>query len=463
MFGLFTPKCPLALTEKTWVEQRMHLLAARLGAERLRKARAITPTPEFFPDRYDADYPSARKCLDRMCGYMGVDPHAVTLAVLPDEAMPNAAGWYLMRSKGNICIANSQLADPMKLMATIAHEVGHEILLRGQHLTGTEIDHEQVTDLLPAFLGVGIFGANATLRESSWTGGGMSWWAVSMQGYLSMYVLGYALALFAFVRGERWPAWRKYLRLDVRRDFERGLRYLQKTGDSLFTPDTIGQPHPRPTVISAFDLLTDHSPTFRVAGLWQVLTGVRTDPRLLQPVIACLSHPDITVRTEAAWAVSVFGEASKVAVPQLVVLLGEGPYGAGSAAARALGLLRAEPERVVPELVYMVTDKHVPPTWELIDALAAYGRDALAALPRLLDLFVTAVGSNGDLATPLARALWAISPDPRRDVREHIGAGDPDLLRLALNELGTTPPDPTAPRYAPPPVQWGIPLPRPPR
>lgn len=447
MFGLFTPKCPIEITVKTWVERRMLWFVERFGISRIRNARVILPTDEFFPDQYDADYPSVRRCLDRICGYMGVEPKAITLHILPDEAMPNAAGWYEMRAQSNICVAASQLEEPTRLMATLAHELAHEILLRGQHLTSNEIDHEQTTDLLPAFLGIGIFGANATIKDVAHNYGHLGWWSIFTQGYLSSFIHGYALALFAFVRGEQWPYWRKYLRPDARGTFEKGLRFLQKTRDSLFTPETVGLPQSLPTVASVLDLLSHRSPTYCIAGLWDMVVHSINDPKLLEAVVSCLSHGDANVRTEAAWAVSVFGDAAHAAVPQLVKLLEIRDPG-HVAAVNALGRLRAEPKTVMPELIDLLRAPIKDVSWETIEALRAYGPDAAAALPRLLEHFEMAVGNNDHLTTPIARALLAISPDPQRELREHMGERDPDVLRFALKELATIPTDPADPRCA---------------
>jgi hypothetical protein len=45
-------------------------------------------------------------------------------------------------------------------------------------------------------------------------------------------MFGYALALFAFVRGEQKPEWSKYLGTNVKAYFKDSLKYLEKTGDT---------------------------------------------------------------------------------------------------------------------------------------------------------------------------------------------------------------------------------------
>jgi hypothetical protein len=422
------------------------------------KARVVLPTEEFFPERYDADYPSVRRCLDRICGYMDVAPRRITLEVLPDDMMPNAAGWYQMRAKSNICVAESQLADPMRLMATLAHEVAHEILLRGEYLTGLEDDHEQTTDLLPTFLGVGIFGANATIRDGS----GPTWWAVSRQGYLSSFVLGYAHALFAFVRGEASPDWAAHLRPDAKGTLSRGLRYLHKTGDSLIPPPE-GVVGSRPSVERVLAWLGHKSPTYRIAALWAVVSGWLAGPELLEPIVQCLRDRDDCVRAEAAWALAVFGSAATPAVPQLVALLGDSAPGVRAGAARSLGAIRANPEVVVPELARLLSDLDFHAAYEAIGSLGDFGADADAVVPQLVAAFALAVANNDDRTTALARALGAISPDPQLAVRDHLGKSDRELLHLALQELSATPADVAAGRPGPPPNRVAIPFPRAPR
>jgi len=56
------------------------------------------------------------------------------------------------------------LLDPMSLVATMAHELGHVILLGGNLLTHDTPDQEPMTDLLTGFTGLGIFTANSAAR-----------------------------------------------------------------------------------------------------------------------------------------------------------------------------------------------------------------------------------------------------------------------------------------------------------
>ncbi len=102
----------------------------------------------------------------------------------------------------------------MSLVATIAHELGHVHLLGDGRISADEEDHEPLTDLLTVFLGVGIFPANSVIRDVNWHSGNMEGWSISRQGYLTAPMFAYALALFAYIRGEYKASWSKHLRLE---------------------------------------------------------------------------------------------------------------------------------------------------------------------------------------------------------------------------------------------------------
>jgi hypothetical protein len=237
MFKLFAPKCPLGTREKTWVEWRMRWLVERFGFGRMRNAPMILPDREYFPDRLAGNRQGAEECFVLMCRHMGIDPDSVSLEIVDDEEMPGAAGLYEKGDRSNICVAKSQIDAPAELLATIAHELAHELLLKGGHLTEQVGDHEQVTDLLPVILGTGVFIANAP------------------SSYLSSIRLGYALAVFAYVRGERSPPWAEHLRTDAEVTLRAGLTYLRNSGDSLLRPDNASVLWTLPTVEDILDSL----------------------------------------------------------------------------------------------------------------------------------------------------------------------------------------------------------------
>src|SRR5262245_54824118 len=85
MFGWSRTRCPVDPPDKVWIELRMTWLAHVLGIERSRDAQVVLPTPEFFPDPYDGEEENVRPLLDRVCGYMGVDPSRFDLAFFDER------------------------------------------------------------------------------------------------------------------------------------------------------------------------------------------------------------------------------------------------------------------------------------------------------------------------------------------------------------------------------------------
>ena len=116
-----------------------------------------TPHPQnntvrarYFPDPYSGALADARRMFVRVCGYMKVDPNRFDLDVVPDDSIRGAVGLYYQDERPRIVLAQAQLLDPERLVATIAHEVAHDVLLGGGLISPQEPDHEQITDLVPA-------------------------------------------------------------------------------------------------------------------------------------------------------------------------------------------------------------------------------------------------------------------------------------------------------------------------
>lgn len=120
------------------------------------------------------------------------------------------------------------LDDPLGLVATLAHELGHIHLLGQGRISEDAEDHEPLTDLLTIFFGMGVCTANAAMRENYWENGIVAGWSMGRHSYLGMPVYGYALARFARAREEDGKAWSRELRLDVRSAFKDAIRFLSQ-------------------------------------------------------------------------------------------------------------------------------------------------------------------------------------------------------------------------------------------
>lgn len=178
---------------------------------------------------------------------MEIDPSTVELSFYEDnnpvyvgETRQGTAGLYRQEGgKYRIWVEVKNLHDPLAIVATLAHELCHVHLLGHGRLSEDEEDHEPLTDLLTVFLGVGVFTANAVIREVNWQHGNVSGWSMSRQGYLGMTHFGYAFAKFARSRGENGRDWASELRLDVRSAFKQSMRFLsdQESSSSLSVGD----------------------------------------------------------------------------------------------------------------------------------------------------------------------------------------------------------------------------------
>jgi hypothetical protein len=255
MFGWFRskPTCPVPPPARAWLESRTRWLVGEFGLAAARNAAAILPIPEFFPEKYDASAEAGRVLFDRVCRFMRINPEGMTLHFF-ESARPlmndgfhtshGAAGLYEDGYDGvRIRIDAKALEDPLSLVATAAHELSHVLLLGQGRLTGNERDHEEITDLLTVYLGLGVFTANTRVRDQSRSDATSVSWSISKLGYLGQPEIGYALALWARLREETKPAWRSALCADVRAYFDQGVRWLDAEGDSVLDAKT-GSPTP---------------------------------------------------------------------------------------------------------------------------------------------------------------------------------------------------------------------------
>ena len=249
----FHATLPISDEDRQWTDEGFGRLEKLLGRTRMLQAKVVVPTAEDFPDFYDKTAAGAERLFNRVCAYMQVSSARVQFEVFADqteelrEILPywhvdegqHAAGIYMDHGQDDdsseeekpivVAIRSSQLKDPLALVATIAHELGHVILLGGRLLNAAATpDHEPMTDLLTVFLGLGVFTANFSARFMKYEDDRRQGWSMQRLGYLPEEVYGYALAKFAMERGEVAPDWAKYLSTNVRSYFKRSRRWLQK-------------------------------------------------------------------------------------------------------------------------------------------------------------------------------------------------------------------------------------------
>jgi len=232
-------ECPVRPIEQDWIERSMDWFVAQFGTDRLH-GEVILPTDDYFPGIYRGTHDDIRSVLKRLCTHMGIDPARVKLehdaaddnpelsAHVPIHAQwRGAAGHHRIRDgRSVIGIRDDQAARPMALVATIAHELGHVLLLGDGRISAEQQDQEPLTDLLTVFFGLGIFNANAVFEYSREAQGDYVTTRTNQLGYLTEPMYGYALARYAWLRGEVDPGWARYVDTNPRSFLKRGLRYL---------------------------------------------------------------------------------------------------------------------------------------------------------------------------------------------------------------------------------------------
>jgi hypothetical protein len=248
----FAAGCPVDDRERAWIEESMAWFRGQFGADPLSQP-VVLPTKEFFPPPPPASEADVTGLVRKIAGYMGspqaeiqvqftddYDHAAAQAKLIPGafRSYQGAAGAY--REHGGravVTIDRAELRDPARLLAVIAHEIGHVRLLGEGRIGQDRQDGEPLTDLATVYLGMGIFTANAAFSfqhsaPMARTGG----WSTRRLGYLTEQMFGYGLACYAFMRNEPDPSWVKYLDANPHGYCQRGLRYLRHAGAAGLQP-----------------------------------------------------------------------------------------------------------------------------------------------------------------------------------------------------------------------------------
>jgi hypothetical protein len=241
--GWWSAECPVRETEQVWIDESMDWLLAEFGRERL-LGDVILPTDHYFPGGYEGSRDDVARVLATLCDHMGIEPARIELehddsaetghrelsgTVGLHERSAGAAGHYRRRGdRSVVAISTAQARQPMALVATIAHELGHEMLLGEGRIASDRKDHEPLTDLLTIYYGLGVFSANAAFEYATESRGRYRYSQTSRLGYLTEPMYGYGLARYAWLRDEPEPPWARYVDINPRAFLKRGLRYLAR-------------------------------------------------------------------------------------------------------------------------------------------------------------------------------------------------------------------------------------------
>lgn len=219
MFSIFRREL-VSSEEADWLFDVYRWLLRNLGGwNDFATQPLVLPNDEFFPvSRALSGHALAEALFSRVREHARLSEWPVVLAPHGDGArvrslMPGvpyqeqssgAAGSFAVNERGQVVITYSPslLHDASALIATMSHELAHYLMHTVEEPPpGGPDAEEHATDVCCAFIGFGVFAANAAFSFSQFQDGNTMGWQASRQGYLDQRMLAYSLAIFLESRG----------------------------------------------------------------------------------------------------------------------------------------------------------------------------------------------------------------------------------------------------------------------
>ena len=236
-------KCPIPEDDRLFILEALEWIQATLGSE-VSRHEIILPIQESFDFKFTGTEQDAIKVLEYVANRMDIEWNNIKLRFYNEaidgeisagimahnvEGTQLTAGKYVEYGDGEveIWIEEKLLSNPMNLVATIAHELSHYLLLYKKKLGE---DNEYITDLLTVIFGFGIFSANSsTVKMNSWMDGGSSGWRITgASGYLHPKQWGFSLACYYLkMKGDSDFDWLEYTEKEIQKEIKRSLKYLR--------------------------------------------------------------------------------------------------------------------------------------------------------------------------------------------------------------------------------------------
>lgn len=241
----FRAKSPLTQDDQDWQLECWRWLLNHLGGVTSLKSTALVlPTDRFFPETDLAGHDRAQYLFGLVAGYLDVPADRFRLEAQEAPIDPNLGGLMVVQG-GPVDPAGTFRADddgemaitynpdsvgrPVELVATLAHELCHPILLSiADPPPGGPDCEEFATDLAMTYLGFGLFGANNAFKFQQFNDAAMGTqgWSTSRLGYLSPAEWGFSLAIFVGLAGHSGDLVSKYLSDTVLPYYKKAGKYL---------------------------------------------------------------------------------------------------------------------------------------------------------------------------------------------------------------------------------------------
>jgi hypothetical protein len=441
MLGLLKPKSPLEIREKVWTERRMHWLAQRFGLDRMKSATIVQPTGEFFPNQYNGQPDDVADVFSRVCDFMGTTSDRFELSV-KGCCQDGACCDPKPGEKPVVQVGTDDVADQERLIATLARSVAADTLTNSGHLTEGMGDTESLTDLLAVFLGLGIFQANTTAKSTAAPYGTWESWSIRGAGHLQARVPGYAMALMAWVRDEHQPAWASMLAADAGGAFQKGYKYITKTGDCLFRPDNASQPDETRSATSIIDDLKNGTETQQVAAMWALQANPSAATGAAELLRDAVKHRNPGVAAEAAKTIAMLGSVAEQTLPAVLEQLSAQQAEIRAHCAMAVGAIQPELDsthdglQVREELAPLLQDRNPKVAEATLSTFALYGKDAESSLAQAVPQIVRyARDCSFELLTASIQRVAFVVDDPKAFFDEYLENTDAEIRDRILGEL----------------------------
>lgn len=241
MFWKKKKKLPITEVDKIWVDEDLNWLKTEFGQEHFMEIQTVTPTKDFYERTFDGTEKDAEFILERTMELMNIQNTEIKLeffsespiemddgTILTTQADLNgswksAGGTYEQTENGTIIsIETGQLKNPISLIATVSHELAHQILLGENRI---EENDEFLTDLTAITYGFGIFIGNSRFNFSSFSTNGGFGWQSSSQGYLPEQIIAYAMAWLSKKRNEK-TEYSQFLNKSMKKYFDQSFQWL---------------------------------------------------------------------------------------------------------------------------------------------------------------------------------------------------------------------------------------------
>jgi hypothetical protein len=421
-------RCPVDAREKAWVETRMLTLSERLGADRLMGAALVLPDNNFLPLPWEAKRDHVRQLLQQLASRMNTPtPELIWNVASSGDEQSNAS----RDEPGKLSITPQQMADPWPLVIYLFRTLARDQLDPADLRIQSASQFAWCCDLLAVHCGLGVVLAHAYQSEFCSRGGDCCSTGSQARERLPDRMLGYALAIFAWLRQEKRPAWRSWLPPDPLVAFEGGARYLQKTSDSLLTRETIHTAAGSTDGDQILRQLKTGSRSARLAALWE-LQDVSPNEELIGQVTKCLHDRSPLIREEAAKTLARHPESAESASSAVSELLHDSAPMVRAAAAIAVAAIRCDPQHVIPDLANLLADPERTVVACAAAAVEQFQSEGASAMTALLGALRGAiVRCDYELFDLLTRTLAAIDDDPAARINEYFH-DDPELSGQAM-------------------------------